>query len=214
MVANNSNMEKLYLPIARQMIIMIKDKITLEIKDKIRDAISRTIKTGREYAFLICKNDKEYLFPRTMCEGSDCMVTIEHPDSCLPFRTQGNFHTHADVAVATRIFKDEEELPRKMILDIIKEVADSERVDITTPSQGDLINALVNKCLRRTEGTVCIASDAVPDRADCYTVNNKITENDCNRAKLSKFLRRIEDTGTPRSWIKPLFDKEIIDLNY
>lgn len=192
----------------------IKDKITPEIKDKFRDAINLTIKTGREHAFIICRNDKEELFPRDICRGEECIVTMESPESCLPFRAQGNFHTHADVAVARRIFKDvEEKFPRKMLVDYIKEVADSEGIEITTPSQGDLINALVNKCLRRTEGTVCVASDAVPDRIDCYTANNQITKDDCDRAVMLKLLTKTEESGTPRSWIKPLFDKEIIDLH-
>jgi hypothetical protein len=192
---------------------MIKDKITREIKDKFRDAISRTIKTGREHAFVICRDDKEELFSRTICEGRECTVTMEPPKSCLPFSTQGNFHTHADIAVARRIFEDvEEKLPKKMIVDYIKEVADSERIDITTPSHGDLINSLVNKCLGMTEGTVCVASDAVPDRADCYTANSSITKDDCNIAIFSRLTERIEESGTPKPWIKPLFDKETIYL--
>jgi hypothetical protein len=192
---------------------MIKDKITSEIKDKFRDAISRTIKTGREHAFIICRNDKEELFPRTTCEGRECIVTMERPESCLPSRAQGNFHTHADVTVARRILGDtEEKFPRKMILDFIKEVSDSEGIDITTPSNRDLVNTLVNKCMRMTEGTVCVASDAVPDRVDCYTTSSRITKDDCNRAKLSILTTNVEESGTPKPWIKPLFDIETVDL--
>ena len=103
---------------------MIKDKITSEIKDKFRDAISRTIKTGREHAFIICRDDKEELFPRTTCEGGECIVTMERPESCLPFRAQGNFHTHADTAVARRAFKDtERKLPMEIMADYVKNVA-------------------------------------------------------------------------------------------
>lgn len=192
---------------------MIRDKITPEIKDKFRDAINQTIKTGREHAFIMCRNDKGELFPRDICRGEACIVTMESPKSCLPFRSQGNFHTHADVATARRIFKDAEgKLPRELMTSYVKEVADSEGVDITTPSHGDLINSLVNKCTKRTEGTVCIASDAVPDRVDCYTTNNKIIIDDCDRAVTLKLLTRTKDAGLPRSWIKPLFDKEIINL--
>lgn len=192
---------------------MIKDKITSEIKDKFRDAISRTIKTGREHAFIICRDDKEELFPRATCEGGECIVTMERPESCLPFRAQGNFHTHADVTVARRILKDTEgKLPREMILDFIREVSDSEGIDITTPSHGDLVNTLVNKCMKRTEGTVCVASDAKPDRVDCYTVNKRATKDDCNIAKFSMLTTNVEESGPPKPWIKPLFDIETIDL--
>lgn len=192
---------------------MIKDKITSEIKDKFREAINLTIKTGREHAFIMCRDDKEELFPRTICEGRECIVTMEPPESCLPFRSQGNFHTHADTAVARRVFKDtERKLPMEIMADYVKNVAHHEGVDVTTPSHGDLINALINKCLRRTEGTVCVGSDAVSDRADCYTANHKITKDDCYRAKMLKIFTRTEETGLPKPWIKPLFDKETIDL--
>lgn len=192
---------------------MIKDKITPEIKDKFREAINLTIKTGREHAFIMCRDYKEDIFSRPICEGRECIVTMEPPESCLPFRAQGNFHTHADVAVARRVFKDiDERLPRKIMTDYIEDVAYHECVDITTPSHGDLINALINKCLRRTEGTVCVGSDAVPDRTDCYTVNNKITKDDCYRAKMLKIFTRTEEAGLPKPWIKPLFDKETINL--
>lgn len=192
---------------------MIKDKITNEIRDKFKDAINRTIKTGSEHAFIICRDNKEDLFSRDICEGKECTVTMEHPESCLPSRAQGNFHTHADVAIARRILKDpERRLPRELVVDYVKEVADSEGVDITTPSYTDLINTLINKCLIRTGGTVCIASDAVPDRVDCYTANNTVTKDDCNIAKMLKFSTGTQETGLPRPWIKPLFDKETIDL--
>lgn len=192
---------------------MIKDKITPEIKDKFREVINLTIKTGREHAFIMCRDDKEDLIPRTICEGRECIVKMEPAESCLPFRTQGNFHTHADTAVVRRIFKDVgARLPRKIMTDYVKEVAESEGVDVTTPSYGDLINTLLNKCSRRTEGTVCVGSDAIPDRVGCYTANNKIIKDDCNRATLLKLLTRTEETDLPKPWIKPLFDKEIINL--
>jgi hypothetical protein len=191
---------------------MIKDKITPEIKDKFKKSIDLTIKTGKEHAFIICRNDKEEFFPRPICEGRECIVTMEPPESCLPFRAQGNFHTHADVAIARRLSKDKGNFSRERLTDYVREVAYLESVDITTPSHGDLINALVNKCLRRTEGTVCVGSDAVSDRVDCYTTNNKITKDDCHKAKMSKFFMRTEEAGLPKPWIKPLFDKEIINL--
>lgn len=191
---------------------MIKDKITPQIKDKFRDAINLTIKTGKEHAFIICRDDKEDLTPRAICEGSECVVLMEPPESCLPFRAQGNFHTHADTAIARRVLDVEGRLPRKILTDYVKQVADSEGIDVTTPSHGDLINALINRCIRRTEGTVCVGSDAIPYRVDCYTANNKITKDDCDSAKMLKLFTRTEEAGIPRPWIKPLFDKETINL--
>lgn len=190
----------------------IKDKITPEIKNKFRDALRRTIDTGREHAFIMCRDDKGNLYPRDICEGEECEVKMESPALCFPHRTQGNFHTHADTSVVRRIFKDtEKRIPKEIIISYVEDVARSEGIDVTTPSYGDLVNTLINKCIERTEGTVCVGSDANLDRVDCWTVNNTITEDDCGRARTLKLLGMAGE-GPPKPWIKPLFDKEIINL--
>jgi hypothetical protein len=56
-----------------------------------------------------------------------------------------------------------------------------------------------------------VGSDAVPDRVDCYTVNNKVTKDDCNIAIMMRSTGT-EEGGLPRPWIKPLFDKETINI--
>ena len=172
----------------------IKDKITPEIKNRFRDAIRRTIDTGREHAFIMCRDEKGNLYPRDICEGEECAIITESPTRCFPHRAQGNFHTHADTSVARRLFKDAGKIiPQKLIISYVEDVA------------------LINKCIQRTEGTVCIGSDTNSNRVDCWTTNNTITEDDCERAGTLKLLRMVGE-GSPRHWIKPLFDKEIINL--
>jgi hypothetical protein len=56
---------------------MIKDKITHEIRDRFKDAISRTMKTGREHGFILCRDDKEDLFSMDICEGRECRIILE-----------------------------------------------------------------------------------------------------------------------------------------
>lgn len=192
----------------------IKDKITPEIKNKFIDALRRTVDTGREHAFIMCKDERGNLHPRDICSGEQCKVKMESPTKCFPYRAQGNFHTHADVSIARKIFKDvidkEGKFPRELLISHVKDAAKSEGIDVTTPSYRDLINALVNKCIDRTEGTLCVGSDAMSDRVDCWTVIDTITEDDCDRAKMLKLLRI--EAEVPKPWIKPLFDKEIIGL--
>lgn len=191
---------------------MIKDKITPEIKNKFIEAVKRTEEIGIEHAFIMCKDEKGNLHPRDICSGERCTIKMESPAKCFPHKAQGNFHTHADASTGRRIFKEKYGiiLPKELVISFVKEVAQSKGIDVTTPSHEDLINALINKCIKRTEGTVCIGSDAVPDRVDCWTARNTITDDDCWRAKSLKLLGVAP--GTPKPWIKPLFDKEIIDL--
>ena len=42
----------------------INDKLTPEIKNKFKDAIRKTIDTGREHAFIMCIDDNGNLYPR------------------------------------------------------------------------------------------------------------------------------------------------------
>lgn len=50
---------------------MIKDKITPQIKDRIRYALRRIIDTGDEHAFIMCSDRKGNLYPRDMCRGNE-----------------------------------------------------------------------------------------------------------------------------------------------
>lgn len=190
---------------------MIKDKITPDIKDKFIEALKRTENTGKEHAFIICKDEKGNLHPREICEGEECNVKMESPKACFPHKMQGNFHTHPDITIARRKLKDKIGIiPKELAISFVKEIAKSEGIDVTTPSHGDLLNALVNKCLKRTEGTVCIGSEAIRDRVDCWTAKDSVTKDDCERAKMLRLLGVIAEP--PKPWIKPLFDKEIINL--
>lgn len=190
---------------------MIKEKITPQIKDRIRDALKRTIETGDEHAFIMCKDRKGNLYPRDTCRGSDCGVQMEPITRCFPDRAQGNFHTHADISVARSINEVRRKLPREILIEYVKEIAKSEGIDVTTPSHGDLVNTLVNKCMNRSLGTVCVGSDAISDRIDCWTAKDNITEDDCHRGTMLSVMGLV-GTGPPRDWVKKLFDKEIIDI--
>lgn len=187
---------------------MIKDKITPQIKDRFRDALKRTIEAGKEHSFNICKDRNGNLYPRDICVGEECGIQMESASKCFPDRSQGNFHTHADMAVARRTIGD---MGSEFLTTLIKDAADFEGVDVTTPSHGDLVNALINKCIKRTEGTVCVGSDSISDRVDCWTAKDNIHEDDCEKAMTLKMMGLV-GIGTPKPWIKPLFNKEIIEI--
>lgn len=187
---------------------MIKDKITPEIKEKMKDAIKETIKTGNEYSFFICKDEKENLSATHVTKGTETEIVMGPPVKC-PYKTQGNFHTHADLSnIKKFILKDipvSEEVAREFAL----ELARREGLPITTPSHPDVLSAFLNKCTNRTEGTVCVGSDADHDRVDCWTAK-EVSKKKCMEVML-RFQTEFKHEP-PKDWIKPLFDKEIIDL--
>lgn len=78
------------------------------------------------------------------------------------------------------------------------------------PSHGDLLTALSRKYDNIDLGTTCIASDAIPNEAECWSIKNKITKGDYERAEKESDSPFVHDD--PHDWIKPLFIREVIDL--
>lgn len=188
---------------------MIKEKITPELKVKFKESIRKTIETRLEHGFMLCKDDKGNLHPTDIYSGEETKIYLSKRPKCPPNTiTQGGFHVHPDIATVRKfVFKDKH-VPEKVIISHIKNVVKRSGVPITTPSQSDLANAIADKCNKHTEGSVCIGSDADPNRVDCWTVKNDI---DCK--KMEEILTEKEfKPGPPKKWIIPLFDKESIDL--
>ena len=60
--------------------------------------------------------------------------------------------------------------------------------------------------------TVCIAGDIDPDKVGCWTPKRGVANlATCYYAKRDNTLTKEKDIA-PKMWIKPLFNKEIIDL--
>ncbi len=94
-----------------------------------------------------------------------------------------------------------------------KEFSKKENISLQVPSHRDLLTALIQKCQGKTEGTTCIAGDLETDKIECYSpkkhVANFVT---CNYAKIDNIMtKKIGDY--PKTWIKPLFNKEVIHLD-
>lgn len=190
----------------------IKDKITPEIKLAILASIKKTKDSDNEHGFLICiDKDEKLSVSKTECKGDACEMVINmFPESCPEKKIQGYFHTHPQ-----RLFT-EMQLGRKITeKDIRNLVIVDKKGDIMTlqtPSHEDVLSSLLAKCNKDTEGTVCTAADIEPDKVGCWTPKkgavNLVT---CHYAKRDKILTKEKYIG-PKMWIKPLFNKEIIDL--
>lgn len=190
---------------------MIKDKITSELKARFAREIQKTVRTGNEHGFLICVDPKGKLYPtKSTCEGKECL----HMKSLIPecsHKVQGNFHTHPDVGETIELlkkdgikvsFKD----ARDIYLKSVKETGNEPR----GPSHGDLLATLSSKYDNIDLGTTCIASDAIPNEAECWSIKNKITKEDYERAEKESDSPLVHDD--PHDWIKHLFIREVIDL--
>lgn len=189
--------------------MLLKDRMTPEIKEKMKHSIKLTIETGNEHSFFICKDEKENLSSTSITKGVP--TKIEMGPAICPYKTQGNFHTHPDVSNIRRfIFKDRE-ISREVAKEIAIRLAEKEGISITTPSHPDLLSALLNKCFRRTEGTVCVGSDADPNHVSCWTAKEESLKK-CEDA-IFRFELERKKHDPPKEWIKPLFDKETIYLN-
>ena len=208
---------------------MIKDKITPKLKERLKDAIKKTIDTGKEQGFYICKDKEGKLFADKGCEGEQCDIMIGRPqDACQGETNQGDFHTHPYTSLQPfermyliktygypRIEKD----LKNVIKEEFKYLHEKEglkNVSINTPSYIDALKALGFKCDNITQGTICIGTDIEKDKVECWTVretDKDTNSKNCNKMEEEwKYAARIGGGMPVKKWIVPLFDKEIIDL--
>lgn len=176
---------------------MIKGKITPQLKERFKDAIKKTIDTGKEQGFYICKDKKGKLLADKGCEGEQCNLIIGRPqDVCQGKINQGDFHTHPytsldpyermaliDTYGYPRVEKD----LKNVIIEEFEEIHKKEglkNVSINTPSYIDSLKALGFKCDGLTRGTVCIGTDIQKDKVECWTVRE--TDKDTNSKNCNK----------------------------
>jgi hypothetical protein len=187
---------------------MIKDKITYDLKKRFLEEIERSIKTGKETGFLICLNDILYA-PKKRCTGTDCGLFITYGD--CPDKVQGGFHTHPYLPDIEKFYgRKPTEKELKRAIKIYKRDFAKAGITLQTPSHHDTVDTLINQCIGQSEGTMCIGSDLDTTKVECWTVKgDNVKIKDCSRAT-EEHKQKIEEK--PREWIKPLFEKEIINL--
>ena len=192
---------------------MIKDKITPQLRKKFLEEIKKTKETGKERGFHLCIEKDGKLSAGDTCTGDECGIKFQQPSSSCPGRKiQGDFHTHPYMTDARKLynitFKMSDELLRASVESFLKEKGFTP----TMPSHGDTISAILGKCANKMDGTTCIGTDLEMNKVECWTTKN-IDDGDCVRALVEKISPREEDESTlPHTWVKPLFDVEIIDL--
>lgn len=191
----------------------IKDKITPELKNAFLESIKKTKETDREHGFLICTDKEGKLSTsRRECEGDLCNIRIELTPGECPEKVQGFFHAHPQKLLLEKFHN------RKMTDEDVKRLIAKSRetfkpdITIQSPSHQDILTTLLSKCGKHIEGTVCTGSDLETDKVECWTIKrgaaNFLT---CKYAKIDSTSTK-EIGIIPKKWIRPLFDKEMINL--
>ena len=191
---------------------MIKDKITPELKNRFLQEIQDTIRDGNEHGLLICSDEKGKLSTSNSLKGEQHRIFLKSLKDQCKFKIQGEFHTHPH-ATEAKIYIEEKfgrmvqlEDARKIVLDIAKK----KNVSLTGPSYGDTLGTIMLRYGKDTLGTTCIGTDLEPDKVECWSTKNSVTEDDFDTATREFFGGNVN--GSPLEWVRNLFDKEVIYL--
>ncbi len=190
----------------------IKEKITPELKKKFEYIIKRSIQTGKEQGFLLCK-DNGFLSASSSVEGENELDFSKIKYEC-PVKIQGDFHTHVYIPDIKNRLKEgfpDKNFSENAIRDITIQLYNRKKTSVTEPSHGDLLGVMVLKNKGKIIGTTCAGSDAEPDKIECWTIKENLNKKHYDRANEEILDPRLI-RESPLVWIRPLFNKEIINL--
>lgn len=205
---------------------MIKDKITPDLKKRFLEEIKKSSESRKERGFFLCLDKKGDIYPTETCEGDECRISLYSTmKGKCDWKIQGEFHTHPMKSmlrdVSKTLGRDVPDDTIKTVLgEVLKNRGKEEGIDITfqMPSYTDIIGAMLGKCSNATNGTTCTGTDIEDDKVECWTMKDISKENRMsicdkvmNEAIEVKKLREEKFVPT-RKWIKPLFDREVINI--
>ena len=189
---------------------MIKDKISSELKIRIKQEIANTIIDGKEHGFLLCSDKKEKLSATKSIVGDGHLFLKPLKDQCN-FKIQGEFHTHPHVMKAKQFFDTQlkKDIPIEDIKKGLLDAAKKKNLSFSEPSYGDILGTMILNHKDEILGTTCIGTDIEPEKIECWSTKDHIKKEDFDKA--------VEELGSPAinsnplKWVRPLFNKEIID---
>lgn len=192
--------------------IMIKDKITPQLRKRFLQEIKESKETRKERGFHICIEDNGKLSAGDTCIGEECSMKFQKVDiSCPGKKVQGDFHTHPYLAEVRKSFGITFKASDELIRSVTETFLEDRGMTATIPSHADARSAVLGKCSKRTEGTTCVGSDLDLYNVECWTIK-QMEDNDCLRALMEHISPEEEGHKLPKDWIKPLFEIEMIRL--
>lgn len=202
--------------------MLIKDKITPQIKNRFLEEIRIAKANGRERGFFLCKDEKGEIIPSRSCEGEQCTIIIEDPFVICPKGFKGDIRIEPYVSAIKREYQKKgiivpsEKILKEMITQRLEhrhEEKGLRELPAVVPSYIDTLNSLLLKCYRNTDATTCVGSDLEEDKIECWTPKKEIKKGQCIRALYDqRRMMKEKEKLFPKKWIVPLFDKEIINL--
>lgn len=146
---------------------MIKDKISCDLKNRIIENNSKSLHDGRERGFSIYIGKDKKLYPHEInCVGTCHSVAIIHTYSN---QTQGYYHTHP---LVQRTIRDTEKatgnkVSEKEVVEYLLKSKNKYILKHTLPSKHDLIQAMLDKYEKMSQGTECVGTDFRPNVINC-----------------------------------------------
>lgn len=193
---------------------MIKDKITQELNNRFKQEIGNTIDDGKEHGFLICSDKKEKLSATKSVKSisGDDNLFLEPLKYECDFKIQGDFHTHTHANNAKRFFEKQlgREIPIEDIKKGLKDAAKKKNISLTEPSHGDILGTMILNYKSEIVGTTCVGTDVEPEKVECWSIKDRIKKEDFDRA--TEELVSPAVNSNPLKWVRPLFNKEMIDI--
>lgn len=200
--------------------IMIKDKITPEIKSRFLAAIEKTKQTGKEHGFFLCLDNSGNISPSRTKSGEMHELDLGSPIiGCPGKKMQGDFHTHSYFTTTKTMSKlvkpgTSDDDIRKLInneFNKYKKDLGIKELSINSPSEKDLLKTILHNCAGISK-TTCVASDMGDDKVECWTAK-KTTPDICTMTYNMLFEDEKERiTVMYDKRVIPLFDKETIHL--
>lgn len=190
---------------------MIKDKITSELKNRLKQEIDNTIEDGKEHGFLLCSGKKEKLSATRSVVGDNNLFLKPLKDQC-DFKIQGDFHTHPHANYAKKFFDKQlrREIPIEDVKNGLTDAAKKKNISLTEPSYGDILGTMVLNYKKEILGTTCVGTDIEPEKVECWSIKGNVKKEDFD--KVVEELDSPAVNSNPLKWVRPLFEKEIIDL--
>lgn len=95
--------------------------------------------------------------------------------------------------------------------ELIKE-AGVKGITLDSPSPKDFLISILYSCIEKPEGVMCVGNDMGNNKVECWTPK-EIPKTNCDLAYNTLYSDGKEKDMIPyKSWITPLFNKEVIEL--
>ena len=143
-------------------------KFSDDIKNLIRECISKTKSTQIEHGFGLCSNGEISVSKKGIIKGEEHQIDLTTAGSC-DNRQLGNFHAHSNINSLKEIYS-KSELSELLSFDEWTDINLSELDEFITPepSTGDLANMLISKAKGLSEGVGCVGNDINDKKVICY----------------------------------------------